>query len=178
MFQYTEVKLEREFLKKEHGEDDCKILESLRRKRKSRWGGKDSCILPSTNVQSTASLLSNDYDASNYFSHKFLFECSSHYYFLDSVVLSKITRTDAGLVGYVLATYGTTNLTDEEWKKAEDNFKINIVYQDMLRKREEIEKLAKIGKNKYEYDSDEETDGGTWEHKLRVKVIMALLIYV
>ena len=22
-------------------------------------------------------------------------------------------------------------------------------------------------KNKYEYDSDEETEGGTWEHKLR-----------
>lgn len=26
------------------------------------------------------------------------------------------------------------------------------------------------GKNKYEYDSDEEVEGGTWEHKLREKV--------
>lgn len=29
------------------------------------------------------------------------------------------------------------------------------------------------GKNKYEYDSDEDTDGGTWEHKLRDKEMQA-----
>lgn len=69
-----------------------------------------------------------------------------------------------------MTTYGTTNLTEEDWKKMEDNFKIHLVYQEMLRKKNEAEQLALAGKHKYEYDSDEEVDGGTWEHKLREKV--------
>lgn len=36
-----------------------------------------------------------------------------------------------------------------------------------MRKREELKRLEAQGKHKYEYDSDEETEGGTWEHKLR-----------
>ena len=35
-------------------------------------------------------------------------------------------------------------------------------------------KAAQHGKNnKYEYDSDEDTEGGTWEHKLRVAEMQA-----
>ncbi|OAD52869.1 SURP and G-patch domain-containing protein 1, partial [Eufriesea mexicana] len=45
--------------------------------------------------------------------------------------------------------------------------KINLLYQNLLRKREEVRRLEAQGKHKYEYDSDEETEGGTWEHKLR-----------
>lgn len=30
-----------------------------------------------------------------------------------------------------------------------------------------MKRLEAQGKHKYEYDSDEETEGGTWEHKLR-----------
>lgn len=37
---------------------------------------------------------------------------------------------------------------------------INLLYQDLLRKREEIKNLEMKGKHKYEYDSDEECDGG------------------
>lgn len=69
-----------------------------------------------------------------------------------------------------MSTYGTTSLSEEDWKKAEDHYKINLLYQDMVKKREEVERLKLAGKNKYDYDSDEETDGGTWEHKLREKV--------
>lgn len=47
----------------------------------------------------------------------------------------------------------------------------------MLRKREEIERLNAAGKNKYEYDSDEDTRGGTWEHKLRVQEMMATQLW-
>lgn len=85
-------------------------------------------------------------------------------------MLSKVTRNDPALLQYALATFGSTNLSEEDWKKAEDHYKINLLYQDMLRKRQEVEKLKKMGKNKYDYDSDEETEGGTWEHKLREKV--------
>uniref|UniRef100_A0A1B0DL25 Uncharacterized protein n=1 Tax=Phlebotomus papatasi TaxID=29031 RepID=A0A1B0DL25_PHLPP len=63
---------------------------------------------------------------------------------------------------------GTTNLSEEDWKKAEDHYKINLLYQDMLKKRQEIDRLAKKGQFKYEYDSDEDITGGTWEHKLRM----------
>lgn len=38
----------------------------------------------------------------------------------------------------------------------------------MLRKKQEKERLEMTGKVRYEYDSDEETEGGTWEHKRRL----------
>lgn len=85
-------------------------------------------------------------------------------------MLSKITRNDPALIQYAINTFGSTNLSEDDWKKAEDHFKINILYQEMVKKRQEVENLKLAGKNKYEYDSDEETDGGTWEHKLREKV--------
>lgn len=87
-------------------------------------------------------------------------------------MISKITRSDPALVQYAINSYGTANLSEEDWKKAEDNYKINLLYQDMLKKRQEVERLQKAGKNKYDYDSDEDIEGGTWEHKLREKVIL------
>ena len=36
-----------------------------------------------------------------------------------------------------------------------------------IEEKEELKRLEAQGKHKYEYDSDEETEGGTWEHKLR-----------
>lgn len=82
-------------------------------------------------------------------------------------ILSKITRTDPALLQYARQNYGSTNLSEEDWKKCEDHYKINLLYHDMLKKRNEIDRLAKSGKFKYEYDSDEDITGGTWEHKLR-----------
>uniref|UniRef100_A0A182VQR4 G-patch domain-containing protein n=1 Tax=Anopheles minimus TaxID=112268 RepID=A0A182VQR4_9DIPT len=81
--------------------------------------------------------------------------------------LSTVNRTDPALLAYARQNFGTTNLSEEDWKKAEDHYKINLLYQDMLRKRQEIDRLANSGRFKYEYDSDEDTTGGTWEHKLR-----------
>lgn len=84
-------------------------------------------------------------------------------------MLSKITRNDAGFIAYVRSTYGGTNLNEETWKKAEDNYKVHLVYQEMLKKKQDLERLQRSGRNKYEYDSDEEVEGGTWEHKQREK---------
>ncbi|KAJ9599257.1 hypothetical protein L9F63_010259, partial [Diploptera punctata] len=88
-------------------------------------------------------------------------------------MLTKVTRTDPALIQYAMQAFGTKNLSEEDWKKAEDHYKINLLYQDMLRKRQELERLQKAGKFKYEYDSDEETDGGTWEHRLRLQEMEA-----
>lgn len=82
-------------------------------------------------------------------------------------LLTKITRTDPALLQYARLNYGSTNLTEEDWKKCEDHYKISLLYQDLLKKRNEIDRLAKSGRFKYEYDSDEDVSGGTWEHKLR-----------
>jgi len=88
-------------------------------------------------------------------------------------LISKVTRTDPGLLHYTMNAYGTNCLSEEDWKKAEDNYKVHLLYQDMLKKRAEVERLEERGKHKYEYDSDEETDGGTWEHRVREKEMLA-----
>lgn len=82
-------------------------------------------------------------------------------------MLTKVSRNDPALIQYARQTFGTLDLSEEQWKKAEDHYKINLLYQNLLRKREELKRLEAQGKHKYEYDSDEETEGGTWEHKLR-----------
>uniref|UniRef100_A0A182PE56 G-patch domain-containing protein n=1 Tax=Anopheles epiroticus TaxID=199890 RepID=A0A182PE56_9DIPT len=87
--------------------------------------------------------------------------------------LSTVSRTDPALLAYARQNFGSTNLSEEDWKKAEDHYKINLLYQDMLRKRQEIDRLANSGRFKYEYDSDEDTTGGTWEHKLRMQEMEA-----
>ncbi|XP_034938966.1 arginine-glutamic acid dipeptide repeats protein [Chelonus insularis] len=82
-------------------------------------------------------------------------------------MLTKISRSDPALIQYARQTFGTLDLNEEQWKKAEDHYKINLLYQNLLKKREEVKRLEAQGKHKYEYDSDEEVEGGTWEHKLR-----------
>lgn len=91
--------------------------------------------------------------------------------------LTNVQRTDPALLAYVRQNFGSTNLSEEDWKKAEDHYKINLLYQDMLRKRQEIDRLAASGKFKYEYDSDEDTIGGTWEHKLRSQEMEATQLW-
>lgn len=114
------------------------------RKRRSRWGGKaDAAETAITALVQTTFANQN------------------------KPILSVIQRTDPALLQYARQNYGSINLSEEDWRKCEDHFKINLLYQDMMRKRKEIDQLAKTGKFKYEYDSDEDTSGGTWEHKLR-----------
>lgn len=90
-------------------------------------------------------------------------------------MLTTVTRSDPALLNYARQNFGSTSLTEEEWQKAEEHFKINLLFQDMQRKRQEIDQLAKNGKFKYEYDSDEDINGGTWEHKLRSQEMEATI---
>ncbi|XP_063225735.1 SURP and G-patch domain-containing protein 1-like isoform X3 [Bacillus rossius redtenbacheri] len=93
------------------------------------------------------------------------------------VMLTKVTRTDPALVQYAIQAFGTSCLTEEDWRKAEDHYKINLLYQDMMRKKQELERLQRAGRFKYEYDSDEETEGGTWEHRLRSAEMVATQLW-
>lgn len=81
--------------------------------------------------------------------------------------LTALTRNDPALLQYARANYGSVQLTEEEWTKCEEHYKVNLLYQDLLKKRNDVDRLAKSGRFKYEYDSDEDVNGGTWEHKLR-----------
>ncbi|CRL05521.1 CLUMA_CG018146, isoform A [Clunio marinus] len=90
-------------------------------------------------------------------------------------MLSAVNRSDPALLQYARQNFGTTNLSEDDWKKAEEHYKINLLFQDMQRKRQELDHLAKNGKFKYEYDSDEDVNGGTWEHKLRSQEMEATL---
>ncbi|XP_063983107.1 arginine-glutamic acid dipeptide repeats protein-like [Diachasmimorpha longicaudata] len=92
-------------------------------------------------------------------------------------MLTKICRNDPALIQYARQTFGTLDLGEEQWKKAEDHYKINLLYQNLLKKREEVKRLESQGKHKYEYDSDEETEGGTWEHKIRSAEMEATQIW-
>ncbi|XP_014247480.1 phosphatase and actin regulator 4A-like isoform X2 [Cimex lectularius] len=123
------------------------------RKRKSRWGNTAEDVKPAAVIFPSTPTIS-------------VTGMSGH-------LLTKVTRSDPGLVQYAISAYGSAQLTEEDWKKAEDNYKVHLLYQDMMNKKAQIEKLRAQGKNKYEYDSDEEVDGGTWEHKLREKEMIA-----
>lgn len=133
---------------------ECNKAEERKRKRKSRWG--DVAISETASLQNVPSLAQS--------------VTKTH-------LLTKITRSDPGLIQYARKTFGSINLSEEEWKKAEDHYKINLLYQDMVKKRAEIEKLERAGKFKYEYDSDEDVEGGTWEHKLRQQEMEATQLW-
>lgn len=62
--------------------------------------------------------------------------------------ISKITRTNPQLVGYARQAYGRVDLDDDEWKQCEEAYKMNMVFQDIARKKAQDEELAKAGKFK------------------------------
>ncbi|XP_015791774.1 SURP and G-patch domain-containing protein 1 isoform X2 [Tetranychus urticae] len=76
---------------------------------------------------------------------------------------------DPELVKYAIQVYGRCDLTSDQWKQLEDQRKMKVLVQMIQKKRRKRERLERSGKNVYEYDSDEEVDGGTWEHRKRMK---------
>jgi len=85
-----------------------------------------------------------------------------------------LSSRDPGLVSYATKVFGTSSLTDAQWKQAEDQLKMSVMYGQMAAKQAAAKIMAQAAaaknvgnKNKYAYDSDEETEGGTWEHRQR-----------
>ncbi|XP_074594027.1 SURP and G-patch domain-containing protein 1-like isoform X2 [Brevipalpus obovatus] len=84
----------------------------------------------------------------------------------EKLVLTKISQ-DPDLVKYAIKVYGKSDLTPDQWKQLEDQRKMRVLFEMLDQKRIKKERLEKADKFNYEYDSDEETEGGTWEHKKR-----------
>lgn len=85
----------------------------------------------------------------------------------DVNIMPRYVQQDQGLVSYAIQVFGSTDLTPEQWKQLEDQRKMRLLFEMMQAKQREAELRKLTGKMKYEYDSDEDTDGGTWEHKKR-----------
>lgn len=138
------------------------------KRRKSRWGGHVAVQTPQLPAVATSSGAMPCHPSQTPGTSSTNFNAPK---------LTGLIRTDPALLAYVRQNFGSTNLSEEDWKKAEDHYKINLLYQDMLKKRQEIDRLAASGKFKYEYDSDEDTTGGTWEHKLRSQEMEATQLW-
>ncbi|CAG2100461.1 unnamed protein product [Medioppia subpectinata] len=76
--------------------------------------------------------------------------------------------SDPKLVEYAIQVFGTTELTADQWKQLEDQRKMKLLFEMLQKKQRTNQMLAKSGKVKYEYDSDEDVEDGTWEHKRRL----------
>lgn len=140
------------------------------RKKKSRWSEAPSSTNPVNLVTITNISTPQAMSSSSTITTSSMSSSSS-----TTPMLTTITRSDPALLNYARLNFGTINLSEEDWLKAEEHYKINLLFQDMQRKRQEIDQLAKNGKFKYEYDSDEDVNGGTWEHKLRAQEMEATL---
>lgn len=133
------------------------------KRKKSRWGEATPEPTTTTTVAATTTLISQQIP-------KTVTPAT-----VAKPMLTTVTRSDPALLQYARQNFGTTALSEDDWKKAEEHYKINLLFQEMQRKREQLDHLAKNGKFKYEYDSDEDVNGGTWEHKLRSQEMDATL---
>lgn len=69
---------------------------------------------------------------------------------------------DADLVQYATQVFGTVQLEEHQWQQLVDQRSMRMLTQMC---RQNVKKV----RQQYEYDSDEEVDGGTWEHKRRMQ---------
>uniref|UniRef100_A0A2P2I3U8 SURP and G-patch domain-containing protein 1-like n=1 Tax=Hirondellea gigas TaxID=1518452 RepID=A0A2P2I3U8_9CRUS len=93
-----------------------------------------------------------------------------HFDAIKGVMLTQLTRQSPIIISYAQQVFGNTDyLTDDQWEQCQEQIKMNVVFQLLQAKQREADMLEEQGRVKYEYDSDEEVDGGTWEHKRRKK---------
>ncbi|XP_071965322.1 SURP and G-patch domain-containing protein 1-like [Antedon mediterranea] len=67
---------------------------------------------------------------------------------------------------------GTSELSDEQKKQFIEQKQMQAMYDAVISRQKELMQQQQHHeelKRQYEYDSDEDTEGGTWEHKLRSK---------
>jgi len=74
--------------------------------------------------------------------------------------LTEIGSGNPGLVAYAHRVFGTSDLTEAQWKQCEDQYKMSVVYGNLAAKKALANAMTAAGKIQYEYDSDEETEGG------------------
>ena len=153
---YRNYRLKVESLRKGFIEESTsRKAEEANRKRKSRWGDESEKVnIAQPGVLPVSQLLPG---GSN-----------------------NQTQRNPQLIQYAIQVFGSTDLEDSQWKQCEDQLKVSLnyfeapklinisfhvkyfqmnqVYQQLLVKKKQAEVMAQQGKNKYEYDSDEDTE--------------------
>jgi len=74
--------------------------------------------------------------------------------------LTDVGVGNPGLAAYAHKVFGTADLTEAQWKQCEDQYKMSVVYGNLAAKKALVNAMTAAGKIKYEYDSDEDTEGG------------------
>jgi len=147
--------MKRKFKEESNEEEESVKGKEKERKRQSRWGPQELKVEPKLEPK----LELNDGQP---------LQLPKQTVLARSSFLTRITSADPQILTYAVRVFGTTDLSEDQWKQCMDQVKMQYVYHEMLRKKEERQRLEMAGKVKYEYDSDEETEGGTWEHKRRL----------
>ncbi|RXG52874.1 SURP and G-patch domain-containing protein 1 [Armadillidium vulgare] len=146
------------------------------KKRKSRWSEKSSqqnqhktAMGPSVSALTAQVGISQQTNFNMPTSIVNMVGEGQHMEAIQGIMISKLTRNNPAIISYALKVFGSLDLTDAQWKQCEEQMKMNIVFQLLQEKKKEAARLELQGKVKFEYDSDEDVDGGTWEHKRRKK---------
>ncbi|GFR83334.1 SURP and G-patch domain-containing protein 1-like protein [Elysia marginata] len=81
----------------------------------------------------------------------------------------------ADMASYARKVIGSDSISAEQLKQIKEQQEMNFMYELVMaqKKMKERALMSEIEgikvKRKYEYDSDEETEGGTWEHRQRAR---------
>jgi len=133
------------------------------KKRKSRWGKQEPPVsIPSQSVPATCSVGAPGVAIPTALGG------TVQKLVTPSPKLTDISSGNPGLVAYAHRVFGTSDLTGAQWKQCEDQYKMSVVYGNLAAKKALANAMTAAGKIQYEYDSDEETEGGTWEHRARM----------
>lgn len=137
-FCHTEKKRERESDNNTTDQPKEDNKEERKRKRRSRWGDPDSKVpvaemnmLTSRNKQQSSSGFSQPGIAiPGQIGQPAVIIPPSKVQRAETKnpMLTKISRNDPALIQYARQTFGTLDLTEEQWKKAEDHYKVTKFY--------------------------------------------------
>ncbi|CAG5130253.1 unnamed protein product [Candidula unifasciata] len=84
---------------------------------------------------------------------------------------------------YARKVIGSDSISEEQLKQIKEQQEMNFMYELVMaqKKMQEQALMAQIEgvkvKRKYEYDSDEEAEGGTWEHRQRANEMEATKVW-
>ncbi|XP_025076814.1 SURP and G-patch domain-containing protein 1-like [Pomacea canaliculata] len=141
--------------------------ERVRRKKKSRWGSeRDSQLIQSIPVTPAAAVAGRSgLAAPGVVTNVQLGQ--------GAIVKPLHPGGHPTLQDFARRMVGSDTINEEQLKQIREQREMNMMYELIIaqKKAKEASLMTEIGglkvKPKYQYDSDEDTEGGTWEHKKR-----------
>ena len=108
----------------EASNDEAQLAKERERKRQSRWGPQQPVIKEENPTQSaTSSVSSPSPSSSSSFNNPSPAQPPPSI-LARSAVLSRITTADPQILTYAVRVFGTTDLTEEQWKQCMDQVKV------------------------------------------------------